>query len=522
MVDNNRYFKNYKNTQYEDTEGSGIYEVTAKYIEQEEITYKGNLLIEALPPIRDEVQVFHDMMKEPLFSESERNNSEIVRLHSIYRLLDAVFPMANNLEIDSKLSIVMRTGYVNKHIESPQYIRNLRFTSKLINDKEIQQEHKDYICVENNNSFQSSGFLILGISGIGKTTAINKSIAYYPKVIKHEGHGNNKFIFRQIPIIKIECPYDGSIKAVCKEFFYEIDKLLGTNHLKEYGKRSATVDDMVMAMGHLAGYYAIGVLIIDEIQHLKASKTGESTLNFFVSMMNKINLPIVYIGTYKAISQVLSKDFRHARRGLGIGNVEWRFMEDEEYDLFIKRLWKYQWTKEEAELTDEIKDLIFKKSLGITDRVIKLFAATQVEAISIGNEKINLENIRKVADEKFLLTKEMIRAFESRDYGQIVRFEDMYSPDMQKLLVNSTEIIKLREKVKQISENNEMGKIDSKKKVTDDLIVFMSNFGIEQKSLEKIVRKVIDKHGIDKDDAFLKNEVARIVFNENKPTSKKK
>jgi hypothetical protein len=58
-------------------------------------------------------------------------------------------------------------------------------------------------------------------------------------------------------------------------------------------------------------------------------------------MMNDIKLPVVYIGTYKAI-ELLSNDFRHTRRITGTGLIEMNFLERGEFDLFIKDIWQFQ------------------------------------------------------------------------------------------------------------------------------------------------------------------------------------
>lgn len=52
-------------------------------------------------------------------------------------------------------------------------------------------------------------------------------------------------------------------------------------------------------MSQIANVHAIGVLVIDEIQHLSMSRSGgvEKMLNFFVTLVNVIGLPVVMVGT---------------------------------------------------------------------------------------------------------------------------------------------------------------------------------------------------------------------------------
>ena len=69
---------------------------------------------------------------------------------------------------------------------------------------------------------------IIGISGIGKTTAIERLLLMYPQVIKHFEYKGECFTRTQIVWLKIDCPYDGNLSTLCKSFFKAIDDILGT------------------------------------------------------------------------------------------------------------------------------------------------------------------------------------------------------------------------------------------------------------------------------------------------------
>ena len=77
-------------------------------------------------------------------------------------------------------------------------------------------------------------------------------------------------------------------------------------------------------MSQVARHTGLGMLVIDEIQHLKQAKSGgsEKMLNFFVTLVNTIGVPVVLIGTTKAMS-VLQSEFSQARRGSGQGDMVW-------------------------------------------------------------------------------------------------------------------------------------------------------------------------------------------------------
>ena len=160
------------------------------------------------------------------------------------------------------------------------------------------------------------------------------------------------------------CPFDGSLKGLCIEFFHKVDDLLGTDYHKKFGVGRNTVDTMLSVMSQIARNTALGVLVIDEIQHLSSTKSGgdEKMLNFFVTLVNTIGVPTVLIGTTKALS-VLQSEFRQARRGSGQGDMIWeRLSKDKSWELIINAFWDYQWTKKEVPLTPELSDVLYEES----------------------------------------------------------------------------------------------------------------------------------------------------------------
>lgn len=483
------------NNCYEDNIG----EVDAIYISQSEPSYQKNLLIEALPPVRKDIDVYFSMKSLPVFDISERQNDDVYRMDAIMRLSRFIIPLPYNLLVDRYLSLVLRNGYVGKHINTKEFNDRLRESSSKLGRKSSGLEAESSIPVVKDVSIsQNFGFSIIGISGGGKSTALESSMKYYPKVIRHYSSENEKFLFTQIPIIKIDCSNDGSIKGICTKFFREIDYLLGTQYFERYTKRNVSLERMIDAIAHLSQYYALGALVIDEIQHLKSTKSGDKALNFFVSLMNQTNVPIIFIGTYKAFNNVLNKDFRQGRRSSGLGTIAWKFMDEEqEFDFFIKNLWEYQWVRNYSELSDDIKKLIYKKSLGITDRIVKLFMISQLEAIVDESEELTYELIEKVSDERFVLTKHMIDAFERKDLKILASLEDMVSPDIDQVYY---EALDNKISIQQIADfaNNELKKrhFEQKQKY-DDLIRFGLLTEPDYKKVNKVALKVITELPVD-------------------------
>src|SRR5699024_12509343 len=103
--------------------------------------------------------------------------------------------------------------------------------------------------------------------------------------------------------------------------------------------------------------YGIGVLVIDEIQHLLHSKNDqEEMLNFFVTLSNTVGIPTVLIGTSKA-QKLFKGNFRQARRAASDGAIIWDRMAEnkEEWDFILDTIWEYKCLKTFFRLTEELK-----------------------------------------------------------------------------------------------------------------------------------------------------------------------
>jgi hypothetical protein len=516
-----RYFKEYEKNQYEDYNcGKFMYgeEVVARYIEQEEPTYVGNVLIEALPPISTYEDFCNNVEKLPVFSVSERAKTETYRLHAIYRLLDYLSPTTKYFDVEAKISIAIRRGYIGKRIMTSDYIKKLRFTSELLSDNWKMKSYKGALAASASNASDSPGFSIIGVSGAGKTTAVNNILSLYPQSILHTGIDDEKYVFRQLSWLKIDCTYNGSIKGICQKFFAMVDKVLNTDYLVKFGQRISNIDSMIVAMAHIAQKHALGLLVIDEIQHLKRSHYGGTdALNFFVCMMNEIKLPILYIGTYKAIENLFGREHRQGRRADGLGCIEWNRLDNgPEWDYFLEDMWKYQWIKNECVLTKEIKDMMYKKSIGIIDRAKKIFMAIQFRAIADGTETITVDKIIEVADKDFMLTKKAIDALESGNPLAIAEFEDLKHANIKAIFEYTLDDVKRKEDIVNIIQGQRKVEKENKNKIISDIVLLVSSFGYDYDTVTKATEQIVHEHGNKKEIEFLRKAVINLLLSNEK------
>lgn len=408
-----------------------------EYKEQIVKDYKGNPFIEALPHIYSQDERIRLLNEYPYYDESERTFPIEDRLHCVQQVLQCFQLLEFHEEIEEKISTIIRQGYVNRNPLEPEYAKRLNMGFESISRQDI--------AIYNTNNIRrntSYGLSIIGISGIGKTSIVNKILSLYPQVINHSSYKGKPLVLSQLTWLKLDCPFDGSIKGLCIDFFFNVDRVLGTNYYKKYGgHRARSVNMMMPIIAQIAQNHGLGVLIIDEIQHLNIAKSGgrEKMLNFFVTLINMIGIPVILIGTPKALP-ILQYEFRQARRGSGQGDIIIdRLKKDDDWEMLLNAIFKYQWTNKPFKLTRDLSDAIYEESMGIIDIAVKLYIMTQKRAIKNDEDIITPEMIKEVSKEDFKLIKPMIDSLKSIHKEDIESFEDVLIDNIDNLVKENLE-----------------------------------------------------------------------------------
>lgn len=388
--------------------------------------YAGNPLIEALPAIFSRDQVIRSQIHYPEVPEDIEQQAPEIRFQMLQRIKDFYLPPVEFVDIERQFSALIRKGYIARNpIKDNVSIKVLQE----INDvKRISDQEKiaRLAQVQAPNRTTASSFSVIGVSGIGKTTAIERILMMYPQVIYHSEYKNKPFTRIQLVWLKVDCPYDGSLKTLCRSFFSAVDNVLGTtNYFQKYGNPKNSTALMMVHMAYISALHSIGVIIIDEIQHLLASKVNsEEMLNFFVTLVNTIGVPLFYIGTYKAM-KVLNQDFRQARRIGTEGVLMWdRMKNDRKWMMFLQTIWEFQYLSEYTELTDDLANAMYELSQGITSVAVSLFTLAQKKAIG-REECLTKELLKKVYDNDLAMIKPMLNALKNNNIRDLSKYEDL-------------------------------------------------------------------------------------------------
>lgn len=478
----------------------------ANYKVQEIEEYSNNPFIEALPHIFSDEEVIERFTLSPVITAMDRDKSSNLRYHIIKRIKNFIQPLPIHITLERRLSTLIRRGYLARNPLDKTFLERLRILNALRDESASDIELNERMSHIRSTADSLS---IIGISGIGKTTAIERLLLMYPQIIKHEEYNGENFSRTQIIWLKIDCPYDGSLTTLCKSFFKAIDDLLGTRYLEKYGYANRITSTMMLHMTTLASMYGIGILVIDEIQQLLNAKNDmEEMLNFFVTLSNTVGIPTVLIGTNKA-QKLFKGNFRQARRAASEGSIMWDRMEknSDEWNFFLETLWEFQGLKETTSLTEEIKDLFYDECQGITAVAVNLFILAQERALAEGEERIKGSIIRKTAKEDLHMIQPMIKALRNNNLIEIKNYEDI-SISLDDIAINYKSTMELSGKVEELFKERKNTIELTRRSTVENLVLDLTSMdmfhNLSMIDIKKLCEKIVDKAPVNEEYNTLK------------------
>ena len=397
--------------------------VEATYHEQVNPLYQGNPLTEALEDMPENLTALRKALRFDLpFNEEHRSGSMLQRCSLVHNVRRSFVPLTGHFDVCHKIHHAIRQAYVDQNPLLPRYWYDADARVSAMGTSEVSPYGFEH---------DPKGFYIFGLSGSGKTTTVRRILyATVPQVIRHTEYAGQKFPFTQIPWVIVKAPQSGSLLGFGDAFLQAMDALTGAQYRREYigpdYVPARGVDHMVTTIGRVARLHALGVLVIDDIQHLVGvgGRKDADFINFVENLVDTIGIPVIQIGTYKSL-KLVHNSLRLARRGSGQGDVHWqRLNRHTDFELFLETIWHRQYVKHPGELTSDIVDTFYELTQGIIDFTMKLFVFAQERAIKDGDEKITPAVLERTAEKSFKSARSILMAIRDEDFETLADLDE--------------------------------------------------------------------------------------------------
>lgn len=338
-------------------------------------------ILKQLSPMKTGPELLSEMTVLPPYDPNIRAQSATTRLMALSDLYNIYIPSSMSVEIYSKLYLALLRSMHKKEGISAQVQRN--------------ENHKRILQRESNNVLGGSdSFSIIGTSGIGKSTAINRAI----ELITEKGILENSHT-KIIPCLIAQCPHDCSVKGLLLEILRKVDIFLDSDYYPKALKNRVTTDMLVGNVAQISLNH-IGLLVVDEIQNIVNNKNGKALVAMLTQLINSSGISICMVGTPEC-TQFFEQAMQLARRALGL------YYSAVEYDQFFydfcDTLFQYQYTQKKTEITDGIVRWLYDHSAGIISVVVSLIHDAQEIAILTGTETLDFNTLNEAYQKRLSL-----------------------------------------------------------------------------------------------------------------------
>jgi len=346
-------------------------------------------LVKKLPPMLSGRELEQALAIFPEYDPEIVNQSEAVRLIALSDLYRVFVP-----------------GQMSKEIYSKLYLALLRSLQKKEDKLAVKQRIENHKATIQQNYWGVLGgadsFSIIGCSGIGKTSSISRAVQLISQepVIEMD-----KPYCKILPCVVVTTPFDSSVKNLLLEILRQIDEQLGSNYYSKTVNVRTTTDQLIGVVSQVALNH-IGILVIDELQHILYHKNGQSIVGCLTQLINNSGISICMVACPE-VTEYLSKVMQLARRALGLQYDSLEY--GEEFERLCKTLFQYQYVRNRTEIDDAIIHWLYEHSNGNVSTVVSLLHDAQEIGILEGSEILNMETLNAAYKNRMKMLHSFIR-----------------------------------------------------------------------------------------------------------------
>ncbi|SDJ36125.1 AAA domain-containing protein [Paraburkholderia steynii] len=385
--------------------------------------YMENPLILALPPYQDRAtmaNIIRTMYLVPYDNEVRKWSKEL-RIMALSRIARNVIVLPVHIKLLEWIHVQIRQHYHRAPaLGAPQNLQ----------ERYARQQSGSIEMLEEARQSHSSSLAVIGLSGLGKSTAAILAVTQFPRVIIHKEFRDKPFRGAQIVYIYETCPHNSNVGALCRSILGQVDAHLDTHYEVEMMSRRANTADYVDKVCRVLKHHAVGLLVIDEIQNALIRQEERQMLDLLVNMLNRQACPVLFLGTpeTKLIAPKKSRLLRRIgahevcmdpfRKGAGAKGAKDR-------DFFLKAVTRLDFLPKPFVDKKGVFDALMTVSAGIPAFITHAWTVTQYAGIVGKNvEMVTPDLVHAATREVFGMVKGLIKAIETKDYKTLALIGD--------------------------------------------------------------------------------------------------
>jgi hypothetical protein len=294
---------------------------------------------------------------------------------------------------------------------------------------------------------------VVGVSGAGKSTALERALHLTPQVVVHERFPNLSGPVKQLLWLKADVPGSGKLKELVAAWAWAADSVLGTNYadliLRGRERSGALVAQDWIA--RMACHFP-GVLVLDEIQNLFKIETksvrrsadrrhekpllrivDDEALKFVLTLTNANKFPLIVCGTpdgLRAFGTRMSTSQRLITGGLHHFRHATTADDDFLRKRLLPRLFDYQWLPNRLVLEDGVAALIHSFTAGLPRICAALWVHAHRRALAVNAKGLGIDHLKYAAAHTLAPLQPAVQALLSGDPAKMAMYEDLIGPDL--------------------------------------------------------------------------------------------
>lgn len=346
-------------------------------------------LIEQMPKMLMGKELEEAMVSLPPYDPQICKTDVATRIMAVNDIAEIYIPSQMSFEIYSKI-----------------YLSMLHSLKKKQTVEAVRQGNQNHRRIQGLNYYSVLGgadsFSIIGPSGIGKSTALAKSIALSggERIITT----NNPYA-QIIPCVNVQCPHDCSVKGLLLEILSQVDMAIGTNYRQSATKYKASIDNIIGIVSQVA-LNNILLIVIDECQNICRNKNGVNLVASMTQLINSSGVSICMVGLPET-EAFFSQEMQLARRSVGLS---YSALPCNDYFIrFCEMLFSYQYVAQPSKLTPELIELLYECTGGIIAILVSIIMEAQQIAILTGREELSKETILLAYQERLKNVQDFVK-----------------------------------------------------------------------------------------------------------------